>query len=625
MRQLPLMFAAALAFAMGICAAPQASEFPGLADSRHVIDRIHAEAKRVARRSVPVCDTAACVKGDCSAIAPVATPMHRAAAWLTEYQKQLEAWRAFQMDLAQNQFSEAQFSQEKADELRELQLLQDALQTFGNTIIEVVAWADLVEGYAQKAKDALVKAQREKFDWELFLFVESHIKKIESIVDAWLGAYDRVFKFADQDTRWGLRFLRKTYDLAILIVKLKDNVNEFRSLWESGDKIGSEKFKLVRRRNLLRVSKIVKLVGDIAIEYQRQERSARIDQYMKQNFAEHLVALNALGAAREINDVIQKADRAKQEIDLALRGAELCAQRICKAALPGKPDIKIVPPPKRGIPDGIKHFNAKLRVQEVLLDAYAGRYKILADFQSRINLRSDTIDQSTSLNGLYHISNRCIPKDARFHVFRLENDKRGKSVLKLKTIERPDGRLRFRVNEDLSGEWKDERGRRYTIAVKKNAHSDDISLTLDNVPRRGRKRIYSGSSRALPARPGKYQLVLFSPGEDQFYLPTPFIIESKGKAPENLITLRSFPYSVEDLSPKLRDEIANAVLIKILSERLSYKAILKPNYEADNTISLPIEFWSYKFKWNETDGELAAGSFRENMSRERLLQPATGE
>ncbi len=624
--------AAAASILVLTATAVQASEFPGLADSRHIVERMHSEVLRVSRRSIPACEKAACVKGDCAAMGEIVAPMHRAAAWLTAYQERLEAWKSFHTELAENQLSEAQFSQEKADQLRKIEDYVSFAQDISSMAAEVASWPDFVLEYAESAQSFVTNAAVDGNFPKAYFFVENNFKRLKAVVGA-LASFAEFITDSDfvpevsPSTKAKAKILQLAHDSVVLVGKAAGYLEELRSL-SSDSGLSAEdkakKRKSLRVKSVRSVAKVAKLVGDILVEFGpngRMERLDRIDQYVKQNFAEHLVAMNALGAAREFNAVIQKAELIKQDIDKALTGAEACARRLCETPLPDKPDVAVEPPQLDGIPEGIRHYNAKLRAIEVDLDASTLRYRIAADFQSRVNLRKEVIASSESLHGLYHVAKSCIPEDARFHVIRQKDGVRGKSILKLDSLDRPDGSLRFRVSEDLSGEWEDSRGRRYTITSNKNGFKSDITVTRPNVPRRGRNRSYSGSSNELPARPGDYELVLYSEEEDRFYLPTPFTIEATGGRPPTEIVLRSFPFSVEDLSPKLRPEIADAVLRKVLSDRLSYKLNLKPTYEDDGSVSLSGEFWSYRFKWNETEGRLVEGSFRENMSRQTVLRP----
>ena len=571
----------------------QADEFSALKTSQFPITRIQDLARFVADQSTPACLAAACVRGDCNAVADVVAPLRAAEAWLAAYRQQLERWKKVQISQAESELENANLNQDRADELRDLQLLQDTLQTIATIATEAATWQDFLAGYGEKI-----------FDFRESEFMKGKIRKGLKLLLSHMKRLETLIKLKD---------LGKYEELKLNLMKISRFVLEIIHLVQKiDDLLDKEGLKSAKTR--LQITKLIKKIGDLIVDMNRRERLARIEKYMKFTLAHHQGALNALAIARQANDRIQESAEATIEIQRALRGVESCSQRICKTSIPDQPEITAGEPPHGGVEVVIEHFIANIRAAEKDLERASGRYKIEADLETSVKLTRSVISPLGEVRGGYHISNKCIPRDAHFRVFRRGNANRGKPVMKMRPMPRPDGRLKFRVTQDLSGEWTDKTGRRYTIVIDKG----DIAISLANLPVKGRVRTYSGTFDGVPARPGEYELVLYSPETREYYLPTKFTVEARGSTDAPII-LRNTPAGVDDLNPKLRPEIKAALLMKILSDRLAYKIKLKPKYRPDDAIILSTEFWSYRFRWDETNGKLVDESFQEKMSRRRDL------
>ncbi len=591
-------------------ASAQVSEFSGLRQSSALIARIEATAKYVAKQSTPACTAAPCVKGNCSTMGNIAMPIRRVEVLLTAYQKQLEQWKDLRTKSAENFLFSANVDQAKIDELTDLQLLQDVLQTIGKAFAEAASWQDFIASYGEKLGEVLTR----EFTWKTYKFLESHFKRFEVVLDKILeedGGDNRVKSEAR-------KIARVVHDVLLNLYKLKEILKQIDEMSDSGKTKGvaPEYIRKLRAKRNLRIGRLLKTILDVKVGMERQKRLAKIQGYMDSNLEQHSRALKELQIARQINDLIEGADNSKLLMRDALRGVTFCMQRICKASLPKASAITLDPTPKTATAKIITFFNSKLRAMEKDMERAAGRYKIAADFTSNVILRKSIVSPLSNIRAKYRIAKMCIPKDARFQVFRREDTKRKRPVMELERIKRPDGKLKFRVSEDLSGEWTDEKKRRYKIVVKGN----DITFTYLNMPMRGRNRTYSGTFDGVPTRPGDYELVLYSKKKQEFYLPTNFTVEQKNFAKGKQISLSNTPASIKDLNPRMSIKKRNAVLKRVLSKRLSYKVKLKPMLSSNGEVRVSAEFWSYRFRWNETKGKLHPEPFKNKLSRKATLR-----
>ncbi len=563
-------------FALALLIAPVSlatDEIPGVPEDDSDVADVRSVASYLGERAFRACVAPICVKGSCRQASDAAAALRETRLWLARLGGELAETRKLYTDHAYSQLLEARFSQEKVDELRRLQLLQDALQVAAKAAAEAASWQDFIATYGEKAaKTAFADRAR---------FIADHLKRLKLILQLpGLG--------------------KEKSEKSTFEILLKFSIEASVELEGIQRKIAAGGLKDVK--SLRSIGKLLKKIGDLWVSLDREARRKRIRDYTAQTAASHTGALARLEEARRINNRIAAADAALAELRRAYEGLRLCAPLLCDdRAFPALKPVETADQDLETVNRGVGKAGSELRLA-------TERFEIKADYRSRLFLNSDSFPARRLVRGGYDVAQICVPEDARFRVFRAgEPD----PVLDLGPRRGPTGTLAFRVLPRLQGAWRDGRGRKFDISVDRQ----DITLVQRDTPQEGRNRVYQGILNGVPSLAGGYVLALASPDGQETYLSQPFAVTGAGSA-AGPIALTSSPTSVADLNPKLPEDIKNALLIRILSDRLSYRVELRP--KAGDGLSA--EFWTYTFKWGRKDRRIVPGSLKPKAKGSRELR-----
>jgi len=562
-------------------------EIQAIPENNSDIINIKNSAKHIADQSMTNCLTAICVKGDCQAADNIIAPLLEVDSWLAGIEPLLVRQREFYTNNALTILETARHGQERADQLRRLQLLQDTLQVISKAAAEAASWREFLLG-----KSDLVN------------------KHSMEVLEKIYGYLDRLDEFVGY---FGLGEDKKQEFKAVGILKLVLEINSL-----SIELRRSLKINGLNQKNKLRLGTIFRKVLSLYVDIDRKQRQLRIEMYEKNMDAEYKVLRNMLDWSHLINERIRIIIQTRGDIQRALLGIRVCKRKICKepgslpdfTIAPKKTDMKLLP--------ALRYFNQNIQKAWNKLQDSASKYKIIADHRSSISLKQRKLDAHSLIKGKYNISNRCIPDDAHFLVYRLEKANNRKLVMDLGKKTKAVGNLSFRVLVNLNGSWSGTKGRKYNISIE----DQDITLTKISRPL---NRIYKGSLKDLPSHPGNYELVLYSEDKNQSYLPTPFTIEDADSEEKTEIELYSKPTGLNDLNPVLSEKIRQQIFIIINEKGLRYKAILEMDQSQIDNPRLKAHFWTYTFKLGKRDGIVIKDSVKEKGPRVERLSPDTME
>lgn len=550
------------------------------------LNEIRLNAAYIGKQSYPSCLSAVCVKGECKTADLAYAALINAKAVITPINSYLLRLREKETDMALAALENARYSRERVNTLKRLQLLQDALQLVAEAAAEAASWQDFLVNYSEK-----VVHSEKTFEWFLAA-MESHISRLRKLL-----------KLKDQGKEKQEKQLDSmlnifTAEASILVVKIRS---------------AYRKHGFNHTKTRVSIGKLIKKIGDLVVNVDRERRRYDIQMHMRNAAAEHQATLSALAEAHRINERMGAVTQAKKEIQRALLGARSCAQKICQRP-PAEAKPKFDPPPleMRPLP-ALDLINT--HIQEIIkpLQSASRNYQIIGDHQSRITLDKHTIGTRSPIQGKYALSNICIPPDVRFVVFKAPQTEQSKPLGDYGTPQGKIGKLKFWLFQGLEGEWRDKRNRRFNITTNEN----EIKLFRPNTPVRGQTRTYTGSLD-ITSKPGDYVLALHSQEKGDTFLPTRFKI--KGKKTDPTIELLSTPQSIEDISPRIPGDIRNQLLKAILTERIGYRLILKPKQTEEGEITLDTELWTYRFKWGKRDRKIKSGSLKEKRAAEITLR-----
>jgi len=565
-----------------------AEETPGIPKNNSDIINIQSSVKYIADQSMTKCMSAVCVKGDCQAADNVIAPLLEVDSWLAGLEPLLVHHREFYTNNALSILETARHGQERADQLRRLQLLQDTLQAVSKAASEAAAWPQYLEGLTEKTTD--------RFSMQVLSFIEAFLDRIdESLGYSGLGE-DKKQEFKT------LGILKLYLEISNLTLEVRD------SLKKNG--LGS--------KTRIKLGTIIRKLGSLYVDIDRKQRQMQTEMYEKNMEAEYKTLRSMLDWSHRINKRIRIIIETRGDIQRALLGIRVCKRRICKelgllpdfTIAPKKTDMKRLP--------ALRYFNQNIQKAWNKLQDSASGYKIIADHRSSISLKQRKFDARSLIKGKYNISNGCIPDDAHFLVYRLEEDNNRKLVMDLGKRTGSIGNLSFRVFVNLNGPWNGTKGRKYNISIE----GQDIALIKMSKPL---NRIYKGSLKDLPSIPGNYELVLYSEDKNQSYLPTPFTIKGKKSNEKTEIKLYSKPTGLNDLNPALDEKTRQQIFIIVNEKGLSYKAVLKIDQSRIDNPRLIARFWTYTFKKGKRDGNVIKDSVKEKGPRVEQLSPGTTE
>jgi len=588
----------------GFASAQQTSAIPST-DSD--LDAIIGYAKRIVQKSLPACYSAKCVKLDCGATGAVFAPLLKTYAILSLMDDPLLRWRANLDEIAVKALLKAGAKQDIADDLRDLQLLQDSIATVAVAASEIASTLDTLRTIKDNFVDWKKLLGRSGDPIDAFPIIKD-IKSLVSRVEA-ISKYNDIG--ADKlQTLGGKDFIKLSGEIYL-------RTAEFQRLAKAGELTKQKKWKFGLS--------LLKDIMDLTLKFDRMRRQSKIFKHISEAMKSFGIADNATANMRRINDRRIKLAGALFELRKAVDGLSVCYRRWCLSAAesgrfqPQSGDVGAIA--ATSDPETALRANyAKLVTALSELSPVARRYTVVSDYLSVLETRQKRVPYTEKVEARFELRQfqrgdkrfQCVPKDATLRVYPRPYSSSYKPMLELGDAAEVKGEKQFRVQSDLSGNWRSETAQ---LQLEIVVDEETITLTQKDTPMRGRSRVYKGELKRKLSEPGAYMIVF----EDQLgrhHMPANFDVVGQVPVSENMSTLYFRPAEIADISPTLPEEVRTELLTEPYSQAARYKATIVPIIHADNTIRLKIAIYNHGLKYRSPSMKIVEGSLQHKLWHE---------
>ncbi len=553
-------------------------------------------ATRIHHQSLPNCYAANCVRIDCALSRQLMEPMVQTYVILSEMDKHLVAWRNLHLKQATAQSEAASLDQDRADELRDIQLVQDSLATVYVAASEIASTLDFKRGFKENAaawKNPLQPGEeRDRY----FAFLKQ-FKDAASRINSF-SKYPDLGKDSKQKIGWQdySKFAGEAY------VRARDVERMLKKDGLRSPKLG--KAALSQLKDVL----------DMSLKMDRMARQLRVEQYLDERRQSSGLAAAAIAVAQRINERRRASKEARAALHKAMGGLGACYLRQCQEKGPVQPAIDTSmtgQPDNKGEPAAaLKFYNAKLKAADQRLWKSAHDYAVVADYESRLFTTEKKVNYTKPVVARYKLTNfrrgneifRCVPEAAELKVYRRPLGKEQQAVMTLGPVSNAVGEREFRLQQDLTGSWRAENA---DLEVDVAIRGEAVTLTRKNVPVAGRDRVYSGSLTRQFSEPGDYT-ILFESSTGQTYLPANFKIEGPLPKVEKPSTLIKIPKDADDIGAGVPRDIREKLVLPPYKDTFRYRATMAPLISADGQLKLEIELYNHKVAFKKVSREIGS-------------------